>query len=48
MIMSFRFKNCSLGQLITSLRGIYKYEFPHLVAHVVWVPKSKHVDTFSI
>ena len=26
----FRFKNCSLGQLITSLHGIYKYVFLHL------------------
>ena len=29
--------------------SIYKYVFPRLVAHAVWVSKSKHyVDMFSV
>ena len=50
-IISFSFNNCSQYSRPvdkSSFCSIYKYGFPHLVAHVVWVSRSKHhVDKFK-
>ena len=52
MIKSFHLvlKSTPTDRLVdeSSFRGIYKYRFPHFIAHVIWVSKSKHVDKFCL
>ena len=47
-MVAFRFKSCSLSQLITLLCSIYKNVFPCLIAHVVWVARSMDIDKFNV
>ena len=52
LVVSFRFKNCShCSRLVDefSFCSIYKYMFPYLEAHVIWVSKRMDaVDKFNV